>query len=125
MRGAGMLRVLCKQPPQNLSGLPLVGIGSVSRWGGSLQGERVIDADFVVLRIALRHPLHGVRVGQKPGAEGHLVVVTVTRVDPVTIACGLCPTARALTRISDPAWASRCGGGPARELPSRFTAIPQ
>ncbi len=77
MARAGMLRLLCEHPLQNLAGLELILVGLVETVGGGEQRQRVEDPRFTIVGVALRDRLHLAHVGGCARAVIELVVIGV------------------------------------------------
>ena len=91
MRDAGMLRLALRDRLEDRRALDLVGVGLVGGRGRGIERKRVMNLRFVVVRIALRQLLHGLRIGHDAGAMVDLVEVGVhdsQRIQIVALALG-------------------------------------
>ena len=77
MRHAGMLRLASRDRLQDRCALELAGVGLVGRRRRGIQRECIVDLRLVVVGIALRQLLHGLRIGLKAGAVVDFLIVGV------------------------------------------------
>jgi len=80
-----VLRLLCEHPLQNLPGLELILVGLVETVGGGEQRQRVEDARFTIIGVALRDRFHLAHIGGGARAMIELVVIGVERRERVDI----------------------------------------
>ena len=85
MAGAWVLRLLREHLLQNLAGLELIPVGLVEAVGGGEQRQRVEDACFTIVGVALRERFHLAHIGGGARAMIELVVIGVERRERVEI----------------------------------------
>ena len=99
MRHAWMLRLADKDRLQDPRSFELIGISLVRRRCRSVERQRVMDLSFVVVRIALRQLLHGLRIGLDAGTVIDFFVISVhdcKSVDIVALTLGFSTDALSL-----------------------------
>ena len=85
VRHAGMLRLTLGDRLEDRRALELAGVGLVGRRSRGVERERVVNLRLVIVRIALRQLLHGLRIGHDAGAMIDLLVVGVHDAERIQI----------------------------------------
>src|SRR5262249_53027258 len=96
---AGMARLATEDRLENRCSLELHRIGLIAGRCRDIEFDRIEDLRFIVIRIGLRHALHGLEVGKHAGAMIDLVKVGIERgqrIDEIALALSLCADRLAL-----------------------------